>query len=235
MNAKKFFVLALVVLLLLTLPLAAEKGKPAPQKNGQAVQIAPQVAAVMDADVALRTEPQRHPPDLPEDPLSPDPAEPELPGVPVPAQERRSGFCRPGGSARPAQGEPLRFHPRLSPRERRCRRDRPASISSASIWRKSWQGFQPEALNYYSIAGDTYPAGTYLLALALSTPDFTKISTLYAEFTLPDFAQLKDQLATTPIFSVSSLQMLPAADTKLTVHKNSFVYNTLMLAPSPEQ
>ncbi len=91
--------------------------------------------------------------------------------------------------------------------------------------------FQPDASNYYSIAGDIYPAGKYLLALALTTPDFTKITTAYIEFSLPDFSQLKDQLVTTPVFSVKSLQMQPAADTKMTIHKNSFIYNTLLLSP----
>jgi hypothetical protein len=91
--------------------------------------------------------------------------------------------------------------------------------------------FQPDASNYYSIAGDIYPAGNYLLALVLTTPDFAKVSSAYIEFSLPDFSQLKDQLVTTPVISVKSLQMLPAADTKMTIHKNSFVYNTLQLSP----
>jgi len=91
--------------------------------------------------------------------------------------------------------------------------------------------FQPDAVNYYSIAGDIFPSGTYLLALALATPDYTKITTTYIEFTLPDFSQLKSQLTATPVFSVANLQMLSSAETKMIVHRNSFVYNTLMLAP----
>jgi hypothetical protein len=94
------------------------------------------------------------------------------------------------------------------------------------------QGFQPDALNYYSIAGDIFPPGSYLLALAITTPDYSRISTSYSEFTLPDIAQLKDTLATTPVFSVRALQMLPAADSKLVIHRNSFVYNTLSLSPT---
>ncbi len=58
--------------------------------------------------------------------------------------------------------------------------------------------FQPEALNYYSIAGDIFPAGNYLLVLALSTPDYAKISVTYVAFTLPDFSQLKDQAGHDP-------------------------------------
>ena len=37
---------------------------------------------------------------------------------------------------------------------------------------------------------------------------------------------------TTPIFSVNGLQQMPAAETRMIIHKNSFVYNTLVLSPS---
>lgn len=92
--------------------------------------------------------------------------------------------------------------------------------------------FQPETVNYYSLAGEIYPAGNYLLALAVSTPDFAKISVSYSEFVLPDTTQLQNKLETTPVFSVLGLQQIPAAETRISIHKNSFVYNTLMLAPS---
>jgi hypothetical protein len=92
--------------------------------------------------------------------------------------------------------------------------------------------FQPEAENYYSIAREIYPAGSYLLALALSTPDFTRISVSFSNVVLPDVSQLQNKLAATPVFSVTGLQQLPAADPRIIIHKNSFVYNTLLLAPS---
>jgi hypothetical protein len=92
--------------------------------------------------------------------------------------------------------------------------------------------FQPETVNYYSIAGEIYPAGNYLLALAVSTPDFAKISVCYSEIVLPDVAQLQNKLTTTPVFSITGLQQMPAAETRVIIHKNSFVYNTLVLAPS---
>lgn len=93
-------------------------------------------------------------------------------------------------------------------------------------------GFQPEAVSYYSLAGEIYPAGNYLLALAISTPDFARISVNYSEFVLPDVAQLQNKLDATPIFSVTGLQQMPVADAKIVIHKNSFVYNTLVLSPS---
>jgi len=91
--------------------------------------------------------------------------------------------------------------------------------------------FQADAVNFYSIAGDIFPAGDYLLALALPTPDFGRMSVAYVEFSLPALTRQQGKLATSPIFSVLDLQMLPAAETKMFVHKNSFVYNTLLLAP----
>jgi hypothetical protein len=92
--------------------------------------------------------------------------------------------------------------------------------------------FQPAGENFYSLAGEIYPAGNYLLALALCTPDFTKISVVYSDFTLPDVSLLKNKLDTTPVFSVTGLQQMPVADGKIIVHKNSFVYNTLLMVPS---
>jgi len=92
--------------------------------------------------------------------------------------------------------------------------------------------FQPAAENYYSIASEIYPAGSYLLALAISTPDFTRISVSYIEVILPDIALLQNKLEATPVFSVTGLQQMPAPDARVTIHKNSFVYNTLLLSPS---
>jgi hypothetical protein len=92
--------------------------------------------------------------------------------------------------------------------------------------------YQAEAENYYSIAREIYPAGNYLLALALSNPDFTRISVVFSEVALPDVGLLQNKLMATPVFSVTGLQQLPAADPRIIIHKNSFVYNTLQLAPS---
>jgi hypothetical protein len=92
--------------------------------------------------------------------------------------------------------------------------------------------FKPETENYYSIASEIYPAGNYLLALAISTPDFARISVSYNEVVLPDIALLQNKLEATPVFSVTALQQMPTADARIIIHKNSFVYNTLLLAPS---
>lgn len=230
MKARKLVVLALMTLLASTLRLPAEKSKPAPQKDGQPIQIAPQVAAVMDADAPLR----KNRNDIP---LT------YLRTLYLPAQQNQVypiflfqvnnadlNFTPPAETP-----DILKANFFVFVRVYRLENGLAGEIVRERFIRfdleEKQQEFQREALNYYSIAGDIYPAGTYLLALALSTPDFTKISTSYVEFTLPDFAQLKDKLVTTPIFSVNSLQQMSAANTKLIVYKNSFVYNTLVLAP----
>ncbi len=230
MNAKNFFVLALIVLLTLALPLAAQKAKTAPLKAGQAVQIAPQVAAVMDANVALRTSRSDIPMTYLKTLFLTTQQNLNYPVFLFQLKNADLGFAAPAETPELLKASHYAFI-----RVYRLENGVAGEIVREHFIRfdleEKLPGYQPEALNYYSIAGDTYPAGTYLLALALSTPDFSKIATQFVEFSLPDFAQLKNELATTPIFSVSSLQMLPAAETKLTVHKNAFIYNTLLLAP----
>jgi hypothetical protein len=231
MNAKNFFVLALIILFMCTLPLAAAKGKAAPQKAGaQAVQIAPQVAAVMDANVALRANRSDIPLTYLRTLFLTTQQNLNYPVFLFQLKNADLGFAAPAETP-----ELLKANHYAFIRVYRLENGVAGEIVREHFIRfdleEKLQGYLPEALNYYSIAGDTYPAGNYLLALALSTPDFSKITTSFVEFSLPDFAQLKNELATTPIFSVNSLQMLPAAETKMTVHKNSFVYNTLLLAP----
>jgi hypothetical protein len=230
MNLKKFFVFVLITLLASTLQLSAQQKKPAAEKKGQTLNIAAQVAAIMDADVALR----KNRMDIP---LT------YLQTLHFPAQQNQVypiflfqiknadlNFTPPAETPDTLKANYFAFT-----RVYRLENGVAGEIVKEHFIRfdleEKQQGFQPEALNYYSIAGDIYPPGTYLLALAVSTPDFARISNCFVEFSLPDFAAIKDKLVTTKIISVSSLQMLPAADTKLTIHKNSFVYNTLSLGP----
>lgn len=231
MKAKILFVLPMLILFLFFLQLPAQQSNPAAGRKGQAIYIAPQVAAVMDADAGLR----KNRSDIP---LT------YLQTLHLPAQQNQVypiflfqiknvdlNFSAP-------QETPDRLKANYFVFLRVYRMENGAAgeiVKEHFIHfdlEEPRQGFQPEALNFYSVAGEIFPAGTYLLALALSTPDFSKISTRYVEFTLPDFSAVKDKLVTTPVFSVRSMQMLPAADSKLVVHKNSFVYNTLLLEPS---
>jgi hypothetical protein len=230
MKARNFIVLALIAVLSFTLQLPAAKSKPTVEKQGQASKIAPQVAAVMDADVALR----KNRSDIPVTYLRtlylPAQQDQVYPAFLFQMKNSDLNFTAPAETPTMLKANHYAFV-----RIYRVENGVAGEIVKEHFIRfdleEPQQGFQPDALNYYSIAGDIYPAGTYLLALAITTPDFTKISTCYIEFSLPDFAQLKDTLVTTPVFSVSSLQMLPAAEAKLVIHKNSFIYNTLLLAP----
>lgn len=219
MNRKKFYIVALVIVISVALPLAAQQ-----------VFIPAPVSAVMDAGLAQKQARV----DIPMSYLN---------TLYLPAQEGQIypvflfqlknadlGFAAAADNPALLKAEHLVFARvyRLSAgagpavvKERNAR----LSLEEAQAT------FQPEALNYYSIAGDIFPAGDYLLVLALATPDYARIATAYVDFTLPDLTQLKDRLATTPVFSVLDLQMLPAAETKMIVHRNSFVYNTLLLSP----
>ena len=222
MNATRAIVLTLTALVAVALPLAAQQ----PQQ----IVIPPQVASLIDAGLAQKQGRM----DIPMAYLN---------TLYLPAQQGQVypvfffqlknadlGFAAPADNPallKSAHYLFLRVY-RLAPgaapavaRERNARFD----LEEAQA------AYQPEALNYYTLAGDIYPAGDYRLALAVTTPDYAKISVVYADFTLPDHSQLKDRLATTPVISVLNLQMLPAADSRLTAHKNSFVYNTLMLEP----
>lgn len=220
MNAKKFVVLALFVLAFALLPLAAQ----------QQVFIPAKVAAAIDAGLAAKQARA----DIPMTYLN---------TLYLPAQQGQAypvflfqlknadlGFAAPADNPALLKADHwvftrvYRLEPGAAPavvRERNVR----FALEEAQA------AFQAEAVNYYSVAGDIFPAGSYLLALALATPDFEKIATAYVEFSLPDFSQLQGKLATSPVFSVLDLQMLPAAETKMFVHKNSFVYNTLLLSP----
>jgi hypothetical protein len=230
MKKRNFIVMAMIPLFLFTLQLPAQKTRPARQKNGHAVQIAPQVAAVMDADLALR----KNRDDIPLTYLRtlylPAQLNEIYPVFLFQMKNADLNFSAPAETPDILKASHYAFV-----RVYRLENGTAAEIVKEHFIRfdleEKLQEFQPEALNYYSIAGAIYPAGNYLLALAVTTPDFAKISTRFVEFSLPDFSQLKDQLATTPIFSVNSLQMMPAAETMLVIHKNSFVYNTLLLSP----
>ncbi len=220
MNANKFVIMALAILLFVALPLAAQ----------QQFFIPPQVTAVMEAGLALKQGRS----DIPMAYLK---------TLHLPAQQNQLypvflfqlknadlGFA--AATENPAL---LKASHLVFTRVYRVVNGAAAEIVKERNIRfeleEAQPTFQPETMNYYSIAGDIFPAGSYLLALALTTPDYASIATAYVEFTLPDLALLKDQLATTPVFSVSSLQMMPAPETKMVIHKNSFIYNTLLLSP----
>ncbi|MBN2346685.1 MAG: hypothetical protein JXO51_09880 [Candidatus Aminicenantes bacterium] len=230
MNATKCTMTMLILLLAAALSLPAAKSKPAPVTTPGQYFIAPQVAKVFDADAAGRTA-------RADIPLS------YLKTLHLPAQQNNVypvflfqvknadlGFTAAADNPALLKASHMVF----------TRVYRLANGALGEIMKEhnihfdleeAQAAYRPEALNFYSLAGDIFPPGNYLLALALTTPDYGRIATAYAEFSLPDFSRLANELVTTPVFSVRSLQMMPAADSKMLVHKNSFVYNTLLLEP----
>jgi hypothetical protein len=221
MNTKKIAVTALAVLLFAVLPLAAQ----------QQFFIPPQVTAVMDAGLTLKQGRSDIPMTYLKTLYLPAQQNQVYPVFLFQLKNADLGFA-----AAPEDPALLKSGHLVFIRVYRVTSGAPAEIvKERNIHldlQEAQSEFKPEAMNYYSIAGDIYPAGSYLLVLALSTPDYAKIAVAYVEFQLPDFSQLNGKLASTPVFSVRELQMLPAAETKMIIHKNSFIYNTLLLSPN---
>lgn len=233
MNMKKFAVLVLAVALLMALPLVAKK-KPAAEEKKPAqasLYIATQVAAVIDANAPQRL-------NRTDIPLT------VLPTLYLPAQQNyiypvflfqvKNADLNPVAAAETPDVLSSKFH--VFTRVYKLENGALGAVVRERYFpfnqEENKAAFQPEAVNYYSIAGEIFPAGNYLLALALSTPDFSKISVVFSEFTLPDVAQLQGKLDATPIFSVVGLKQMPVAETHRVIHKNSFVYNYLELSPN---
>ena len=93
--------------------------------------------------------------------------------------------------------------------------------------------YDPEAEEWYSM-GYPLPAGNYLLAMALASPDLKKVGIGYFEFSLPDAASLQGRLETTPIFFVKKMDQMQAPETRTAVHKGFFMYSVLQIVPNVE-
>jgi hypothetical protein len=93
--------------------------------------------------------------------------------------------------------------------------------------------YDPEAEEWYS-TGYPLPAGNYLLAMALASPDLKKVGVGYFEFSLPNAASLQGTLETTPLFFVKKIDQMQAPETMTTVHKGCFMYSVLQIVPNVE-
>ena len=89
---------------------------------------------------------------------------------------------------------------------------------------------QPEKDNVYSL-GYPLPPGDYLMALAVTSPDLSKVGLQLLEFSLPDFLSFQDKLGLTPVFFIESFEQHEKPEIITKVHKNSFVYSTLEIVP----
>jgi len=93
--------------------------------------------------------------------------------------------------------------------------------------------YNPDAEEWYS-TGYPLPAGNYLLAMALASPDLKKVGIGYYEFSLPDSAAMQNTLETTPIFFVKKMDQMQAPETRTAVHKGCFMYSVLQIVPNVE-
>jgi hypothetical protein len=95
------------------------------------------------------------------------------------------------------------------------------------------EGYDPEKVESYSF-GYPLPAGRYLLAMAVTSQDLSKIGTGYFEFATPNPAGLAGQIDTTPIFFAKSFDQMQAPETRTEIHKDYFTYSILKLEPKTE-
>ncbi|MFQ6083582.1 MAG: hypothetical protein ACE5WD_09495 [Candidatus Aminicenantia bacterium] len=97
---------------------------------------------------------------------------------------------------------------------------------------KSKEEFNPEE-EHLCTTGYSLPPGDYLLALAFTSLDLTKIGTFYTEISLPDPQAFKN-IDTTPIFFIKSIEQLPSPEMRLNVHQDFFRYSILKIEPKIE-
>lgn len=74
--------------------------------------------------------------------------------------------------------------------------------------------------------------GTYLLSMAITSPDLQKIGTQYYEFTLPNPMGFTEELGTTPVFFIKNLNRMSAPETRSEIHKGIFTYSVLQVEAS---
>lgn len=80
--------------------------------------------------------------------------------------------------------------------------------------------------------GYPLPAGEYLMSVAITSNDLSKVGTQYFEFTLPDPMGFTTELETTPIFFVKEMDRMSAPETTTEIHKGFFTYSVLQVTPN---
>ncbi len=95
--------------------------------------------------------------------------------------------------------------------------------------------YDPDQENWYSAWG-IFPAGRYVLAMALTSPDpeFTKVGVSYYEFTIPALKDLEAALETTPVFILKKAEQTQTAYTRAEIFKGFFGYSVLQMVPNME-
>lgn len=94
-------------------------------------------------------------------------------------------------------------------------------------------GYDPEKVESYSF-GYPLPSGRYMLAMAVTSPDLTRIGTNYIEIETPNPGSFVDKLDTTPIFFAQDVEQMQAPESRVEIHKDVFTYSILKMRPKAE-
>jgi hypothetical protein len=95
-------------------------------------------------------------------------------------------------------------------------------------------GFDQEAEDTYTF-GYPMPAGHYLIALAITSPDLKTIGTAYYDFSIPDPSEYAKSLETTPIFFVKEMEQMEGIESRTVLHRGFFTYSVLKVVPNLEK
>ncbi|MFC2160203.1 hypothetical protein ACFLRW_07675 [Acidobacteriota bacterium] len=90
--------------------------------------------------------------------------------------------------------------------------------------------YAPDEEVVYSI-GYPLPAGDYVLAMALSSPDYSKVGTQYFEFSLPNAAAFSE-IDITPPFFINQMNEMSTVEMQTQVHKRFFTYSLYQMDPN---
>jgi hypothetical protein len=91
--------------------------------------------------------------------------------------------------------------------------------------------YDPEQEGTYT-TGYPLPPGDYLLSLAVTTKDFQKIGTQYAEISLPDPLSFTDTIDTTPVIFAKDIKQVATPETTAEIHEDFFTYSILQIEPN---
>lgn len=93
--------------------------------------------------------------------------------------------------------------------------------------------YDPDERALYS-AGYPLSPGSYILSMAICSPQLEKIGTQYFIFELPDPAEFTQHLDTTPVFFCKEIKRMPSPETTAEIHKGYFTYSVLQIVPNLE-
>ncbi len=145
------------------------------------------------------------------------------------------GFAPPVAAQAPAQPAQLQARFNVFLQFLQLDKNAPSKVAREAYvpvtFQADGESYDPEKEPWYSVASTLLP-GNYLLAMAITSLDLTKIGTSYFEFSLPDAKASTQNLETTPIFFVKQLNKMEAPETKAEVHPGFFTYSVLRIEPN---